>query len=151
MDRLARVQQEIELKNTRDRLETEQIFKDLFESNKRLVQRNNNSPFRAQNLPQNVIASQPVNFDDSISGNIRLESHFTRVAREPINAGTGPKVGEGLEARKQSRVTETTFDMDKSVIGGPSQSVAAATENRSAIGRLDDLIDDFNKPMSIQE
>ena len=41
--------------------------------------------------------------------------------------------------------------MDKSVIGGPSQSIAATTENKSAIGRLDDLIDDFNKPMSIQD
>ena len=36
------------------------------------------------------------------------------------------------------------------LLGEASRSAAAETENKSAIGRLDDLIDDFSKPVANQ-
>jgi len=56
------------------------------------------------------------------------------------NASPKPP-GEGLAS--VGRVTE---QLNNSVIGAPSASIAGSTQNKSAIGRLDDLIDDFSKP-----
>ena len=37
------------------------------------------------------------------------------------------------------------------ILGDAASSMAAGRENKSAIGKLEDLIDDFNKPGSVYD
>ena len=96
--------------------------------------------------------ASPVNLDESISGNIRLESNFTRVA--PQNNFSSQNNVSRFQASPSpvNRVEQSNDDASNNVseIGAASRSVAALTENKSAIGRLDDLIEDFSKPISSQ-
>ena len=107
----------------------------------------NAGQFSFQSMPTNVTLQiqQP---NQSMSGNIRLESQFTKVPQNPnlsavmsAMSDLSPKPPTEI-FKSQDRISEAPV----SNIGGPSSSVAAATENKSAIGRLDDLIDDFSKP-----
>ena len=92
----------------------------------------------------------PTFFDQNMSGNIRLESQFTRV-QDKVNMSAITSTISDLSPKptpeafgSQERINESEI----SRIVGASSSVAAATENKSAIGKLDDLIQDFSKPVT---
>lgn len=90
------MQEEIEAKANQDRVETNKIFKDLIDSSNRMnYQLRQSSPysFRNQlpvgNVSSNIMRASPVNLDGSISGNIRLESNFTRFGGAQQSTGSG--------------------------------------------------------------
>ena len=86
-----------------------------------------------------------------MSGNIRLESQFTRIEPTPaIAAGTFNALnvsGVGAANGEQySSVGPTTETDGANQVGTLSSNMANTLDNRSAINRLEDLIDDFQKP-----
>ena len=89
LDRLRRVQEEIETKNTLDRLETEQIFKDLLDSNRRLsLGASRDQAFNVRSLPAHVTVTERNSHMPHLShmsGNIRLETKFTRIPGQPAS------------------------------------------------------------------
>ena len=150
MERLRRVQEEIEQKQSIDRFETDNIFKDLLDSNRKLgmAMQVDSSPFSVRNLPSSIgvsqVSAQPrlgIGLGQNMSGNIRLESQFTRGPSQRMSSGSPKPTGEGLAA--VNRVTE---QLQNSSLGVPSADIAISTQSKSAIGRLDDLIDEFHKP-----
>ena len=87
---------------------------------------------------------------DVMSGNIRLETKFIRNASPAPQPQSSylPTTGEVFS----SNVTPIRqSEVDGSALGARSSSIAKELENKSAIGRLDDLITDFNKPYSSAE
>lgn len=127
LDRLKRVQQEIDIKNTQDRLETEKIVRDLIESNKRftLGLTTSGSPYSIRS-PNRATAVDPVNFDSTSSGRIRLESEFTRVQR---NANQFEHLLKGPQVKREP------------LLGEGRKS--GLSESRDAMGVMDDLIRNF--------
>lgn len=92
LERLNRVQQEIDARNAKDRLETEKIFRDLVNSNRNMsmVPSGTSSPYNMQNFTQasnNIkVSYSPARFnaDKPMSGNIRLETNFIKNTVSPI-------------------------------------------------------------------
>ena len=107
-----------------------------------------NSPFNIKNvLPaNNQVRSSPSHLNSNISGNIRLESNFTRVNQPApnVSAFAAPTISP---IRRVEQSVDLASNTDTTEIGAASQGVTALTENKSAIGRLDDLIEDFSKPV----
>ena len=112
------------------------------------------SPFQMRNLPQHIGVTQltsakPRNggLGQNMSGNIRLESQFTRLpSQQPLSSHLGSNASPKPSVEGLASVGRVTEQLNNSAIGAPSASIAGSTQNRSAIGRLDELIDDFSKP-----
>lgn len=72
-----------------------------------------------------------------MSGNIRLETNFIKNHASPI-----------ADRVFSSATPVRASELNNSALGAASSNIAKETENRSSIGRLDELINDFQKPLS---
>ena len=149
------------MKNKLDRLETDQIFKDLLDSNRKLSRAgvNENSPYAVRNMPSHIsitnMAGRPVsNFNQDMSGNLRLESKFTKIhtgLRQPTSVSGSSKIAtekSPTTTLEQNITSINRLSEANTVAGALSSNLAASIENNnSAIHKLENLIDDFSKPI----
>jgi len=83
-------------------------------------------------------------FDQDMSGNLRLESHFTKIhsRQQP----TSKLLSEKSPTTQIDTFSSVNRLSEGVSLGGKASYVAASIENKSAIHRLEDLIDDFSRP-----
>lgn len=131
MERLLKVQKEIEERTQRDRMEADRIIKDLLESGRKLSHNaGNSSPYSVRNFLRdgnNVSATvEPSRFDDqAFSGNIRLESHFTRVDRKP---SAMDRISQGPQLDSRNVTPTAKSDLNNSALGNLSSQMAKDSE-----------------------
>lgn len=140
LERLKRVQEEIDRKNMEERNETDKIVKDIMAVSRRYNMGSaGSSPRFGQRKYSDVADPYNLNMNaQTSSGNMRHESQFQRLENNAVRMQDmmqGPNVEQNRK-----------FDEDLKLGGGGSSfEVHGPRDSRDEMAKLDSLIDDFQR------